>query len=162
MSNRPSDSAAHPVCAPAASASWAADDSEHLSGMGDGDESGGTCQRRTDRFVVAHLEIADVDRDPCAVVHDRARRPHGTDRFGEDDVAGGSLRAQLGPALRRGGRLEVVVPAAVRRVALPRIAPAGIVEIGDQHRSALDGRPDADQQLTVLGEDPPLQVLQLG
>ena len=150
MSNRPSDSAAHPVCGAHGERVVGGRRQEDLSGMGDGDESGGTCQRRTDRFVVAHLEIADVDSDSRAVVHDRARCSHGTDRIVEDDVARGSLRAQLGPALRRGDRLEVIVPAAVRRVALPRIAPTGIVEIGDQHRPALDRRSDADQ----TGPDP--------
>ena len=49
------------------SASWAADDSEDLAGVGDGDETGGTGERRPDRLVVAHLEIADVDGDPGAV-----------------------------------------------------------------------------------------------
>jgi hypothetical protein len=135
---------------------------EDLSGMADGDEAGSTCQRWTDRFVVAHLEIADVDRDPCAVVQDRARRSNGTDRLTEDDIARRPSRAQLGPALRGGGSLEVVVPAAIRPLPLPRVPPSSIIEVGNQYRLALNGWPDTDQQITVLGEDSTLQVLQLG
>ena len=38
---------------------------QDLPGMGDGDEPGGACERRADRLVVAHLEIAD-SRSRCA------------------------------------------------------------------------------------------------
>ena len=39
-----------------------------LTGMGDGDEAGGPGERWPDRLVVAHLEIADVDRHACPLV----------------------------------------------------------------------------------------------
>ena len=60
---------------------------EDLSWVGSGDKPCGTGERRTDRFVVAQFEIADVDRDAGAVVHDRTCGPDGTDRIAEHHVA---------------------------------------------------------------------------
>ena len=130
--------------------------------MGDGDESRGTGQRRSDRLVAAHFEVAEVNGNPRAVVHERARCAHGAVRIVEDDVPRGSFGAQLRPALSRSDRLDVIFPTTVCRVALRRIAPTGIVEIGDQHSPALNRRSDADYEVPLLGEDSPLQILQLG
>ena len=75
--------------------------------MGDGDETGGASERRPDRLLVAHLEVAHVDGDPGPLVDDRPGRPHGVDRLGEHDVAGRALRRQLDAGLALGGRRQL-------------------------------------------------------
>ncbi len=49
--------------------------------MGDGDEAGGPGERRADRLVLAHLEIAEVDRDACPLVDHLPGGLHGVDRL---------------------------------------------------------------------------------
>ena len=94
MSTRPSDSAAQPGLPAEVSASWAADDSSAWPGLATATRRAAPGEWRTDRLVVAHLEIADVDRHPDPIVDHRPCCPHGLDRLGEHDVAGRALRGQ--------------------------------------------------------------------
>ena len=142
-----------PGPAPAASASWAADDSRTCPGWAMATSraaraSGGPTGSSS---RISRSPTSMAIRVPSLTIE---RALHGTDRIAEDDVTGSALWAQLGPALRwrRPPRWSSSGDRA-RCLALPRIAPAGIVEIGDEHRPALHGRPDAEQQVTVLGED---------
>ena len=41
---------------------------QDLTGMGDGHEARGPGERRSDRLVLAHLEISEVDRDAGPLV----------------------------------------------------------------------------------------------
>ena len=54
---------------------------QDLPSMGDGDEAGGSGERRTDRLVLAHLEISEVDRHARPLVHHLPCGLHGVDRL---------------------------------------------------------------------------------
>ena len=69
---------------------------QHLTGMCDGHEARGPGEWRSDRLVLEHLEISEVDRDACPLVHHPPCGLHSVDRLAEDGVAccasGGQLR----------------------------------------------------------------------
>ena len=135
---------------------------ENLAGMGDGDQPGGTGERRPDRLLVAHLEIAEVDRHPGSTVHHGPGRPNGLDRLGEHDVAGRALRGQLDPVLPVGGGRQLRLAPAEGDLPLGRVVPArqsSRSATSTARRSTFGS--DGDQQITVLGEDAPLQLPQL-
>ena len=130
--------------------------------MGDGDETGGSGERRTDRLVLAHLEISEVDGHPRPLVHDLPGGLHGVDRLAEDGVARGALGGQfdaIGPARRR---RQLRLTTSERELALGRISPSGVIEVDDDDRTPAHRGTGDREQGAVLVEDASLQVLQLG
>src|SRR6187401_27953 len=88
-------------------------------------------QRWADRVVVAHLEITEVDRDARPIADDLPGSLHSLLRFAEERVSGGPPRCDLDTVRLPCGGCERRLALDEGDLALDRIPPAGVVDLGD-------------------------------
>ena len=130
--------------------------------MGDRHEARRPGKWRTKRLAVVDLEVAEVDRHSGALVDSCPRGAHGLDRLDEHRVGGRALLGQSDAAGFVGSRGQCRVAPGERDLTFRGAGPAAVLDVGNHHSALLNRRGDIEEQLAILLQDPPLQLLQFG